>query len=112
MNEKSSISALKGVGEKTEQMFQKLNIRRIDDLIRYYPARYEIFEEPVPISEAKEGKTCTVAGTVFGRIQVSAGKRLQVTTLHLKDITGTLKAIWFRVLSLSKTPRRGGLFCL
>ena len=107
MNEKSSISALKGVGEKTEQMFQKLNIRRIDDLIRYYPARYEIFEEPVPISEAKEGKTCTVAGTVFGRIQVSAGKRLQVTTLHLKDITGTLKVIWFRMPFLRNTLRSG-----
>ena len=112
MNEKSSISALKGVGEKTEQMFQKLNIRRIDDLIRYYPARYEIFEEPVPISEAKEGKTCTVAGTVFGRIQVSAGKRLQVTTLHLKDITGTLKVIWFRMPFLRNTLSRGGLLIL
>ena len=49
---------------------------------------------------------------MFGRIQVSAGKRLQVTTLHLKDITGTLKVIWFRMPFLRNTLSRGGLLIL
>ena len=112
MNESNSITALKGIGDKTAKLYEKLNIRQIGDLIRYYPARFELFEDPVPISEAKEGTTCTVAGTVFGRIQVSAGRKLQVTTLHLKDITGTLKVIWFRMPFLRNTLNRGGLLIL
>lgn len=112
MNKKNSITILKGIGEKTEKLFEKLEVRRIEDLIRYYPARFELFEEPVPISEAKEGTTCAVAGTVFGRIQVSSGRKLQVTTLHLKDITGTLKVIWFRMPFLRNTLNRGGLLIL
>ena len=66
MNVKEKIGALKGVGEKTEKLFYKLDIRTVEDLIRYYPRGFEIYEDPVPISEAAEGHTCTVAGTVFG----------------------------------------------
>lgn len=111
MNVKEKIGALKGVGEKTEKLFYKLDIRTVEDLIRYYPRGFEIYEDPVPISEAAEGHTCTVAGTVFGRIQTGGG-RIQVTTLYLKDITGTLKVIWFRMPFLRNTLAKGGLLIL
>ena len=61
----------------------------MDDLIHYYPRGYEIFGEPVPISEVEEGKVCTICGSVFGRVQVSPGKGRQITTVYLKDLTGT-----------------------
>ena len=35
MNEQSRINELKGIGEKTEKLFQKLHINTIGDLIRY-----------------------------------------------------------------------------
>ena len=95
MNERSKIGELKGIGEKTEKLFEKIGVRTVGDLIRYYPRSYEIFEDPVPIGEACEGRTCTVTGAVFGRIQVSGNRNMQVTTLYLKDLTGTLKVIWF-----------------
>ena len=37
MNEQSTISSLKGIGEKTEKLFQKLNIFTIGDLLRPFP---------------------------------------------------------------------------
>ena len=57
MKENTRINALKGIGEKMEQLFSKLGIYTIGDLIRYYPRGYDIYEEPVPISELEEGKT-------------------------------------------------------
>lgn len=108
MNEKSSIGKLKGIGEKTEALFHRIGVYTIGDLIRYYPREYDIFEDPVPISQLEEGKTATVTGAVFGRIQVSGNQRLQVTTLYLKDITGTLKVIWFRMPFLRNTLGKGG----
>lgn len=60
MKENTRINALKGIGEKTEQLFSKLGIYTIGDLIRYYPRGYDIYEEPVPNSELEEGKTQTV----------------------------------------------------
>ena len=57
MNERSKIGELKGIWEKTEKLFEKLGVRTVGDLIRYYPRSYEIFEDPVPIGEACEGRT-------------------------------------------------------
>lgn len=112
MRESQRISALKGVGEKTEQLFSRLGVRTIGDLVRYYPRSFEIYEDPVPVSEVQEGRVCTVAGSVFGRIQVSGNERMQVTMLYLKDLTGTLKVIWFRMPFLRSTLGRGGRLIL
>lgn len=32
-----SIETLKGIGEKTAKLFEKVGIRTIDDLLHYYP---------------------------------------------------------------------------
>ena len=93
----TSIKELKGIGEKIEKLFAKIGISTIGDLIRYYPRGYDIYEEPVPISDAGEGQVVTVSGMIFGRVQVSGNRSLQVTTMHVKDLTGTLKVIWFRM---------------
>ena len=64
--EKRKISSLKGIGEKTEKLFQKIGVDTVEDLIRYYPKGFEIFEDPISVGEVEEGKVCTVAGMVFG----------------------------------------------
>lgn len=112
MRERQGIGSLKGVGEKTEKLFHRLGLNTIGDLIRYYPRGFEIFDDPVPISEVEEGSVCTVAGSVFGRIRVSGGNRMQITALCLKDLTGTLKVIWFRMPFLRNTLSKGGLLIL
>ncbi len=112
MDKKSSIASLKGIGEKTEALFHKVGVYRIGDLIRYYPRGFEMFDDPIPISEAEEGRVCTVAGSVFGRISVSAGRRRQVTALNLKDLTGTMKVIWFNMPFLRNTLGKGGVLIL
>ena len=105
MNEFSKVSELKGIGDKTETLFQKLNITTIGDLIRYYPRKYDIYEEAIPISEVEEGKVCTVTGVINGKVQVSAMRGLQVTTANIKDETAGLKVVWFRTPFLRNTLR-------
>lgn len=112
MNETARISTLKGIGEKTEKIFQKAGIYTIGDLIRYFPRGYDVYEEPVPISELEEGKTMTVTGSIYGRIQVGGSPKMQITTVYLKDITGTLKVIWFRMPFLRNTLAKAGVIIL
>ncbi len=112
MNETARISTLKGIGEKTEKIFQKAGIYTVGDLIRYFPRGYDVYEEPVPISELEEGKTMTVTGSVYGRIQVGGSTKMQITTVYLKDITGTLKVIWFRMPFLRNTLAKAGVITL
>lgn len=112
MVEQSRISELKGVGEKTEKLFAKLGIYTVGDLLHYYPKGYDVYEEAVPVSEVEEGRVMTVAGMLYGRIQVSGSRRMQVTTAYVKDITGTLKVVWFNMPFLRNTLAGGGLITL
>lgn len=112
MNEQSRISALKGVGEKTEKVFQKLQVQTIGDLLRYYPRAYEIYEDAVPIQDVQEGKTVTITGTVYGKVQVANLRNLQVTTAYIKDLSGTLKVVWFRMPFLCNTLKSGSAITL
>ena len=112
MNEYSRMRDLKGVGEKSEKLFQKLNINTVGDLIRFYPRSYDIYEKPIPISEVVEGEIATITGTIYGKVQLSNAKNLQITSIHVKDLTGVIKATWFRMAFLKNTLGRGGVITL
>ncbi len=112
MIDKTSIKELKGIGEKTQRLFEKVGVSTVGDLIRYYPRGYDVYEEPIPVSELEEGRTQTVSGAIYGRVQVSGTAKMQVTTLYLKDHTGTLKVIWFRMPFLRSTFAKGGSLTL
>ena len=112
MIDKTSIKELKGIGEKTQRLFEKVGVSTVGDLIRYYPRGYDVYEEPIPVSELEEGRTQTVSGAIYGRVQVSGTAKMQVTTLYLKDLTGTLKVIWFRMPFLRSTFAKGGSLTL
>ena len=112
MNEYSKLRDLKGIGEKTEKLFQKLNILNIGDLLRYYPRNYEIYEEAIPISQVEEGQVVTITGTIYGKVQQNNSKNLQIISIHVKDLTGIIKATWFRMPFLKNTLGRGGVITL
>ena len=54
MKEKESIRTLKGVGEKTEKLFQKVGISTVGQLLRYYPRDYDIYREPVTVESLND----------------------------------------------------------
>ena len=112
MIKQSRITEIKGIGEKTEKLFAKLGITTAGELLRYYPRGYDVYEEAVPIAQLEEGKIMTVSGVIFGRVQVSGTRNMQVTTMHVKDLTGTLKVVWFRMPFLRNTFAGGGTITL
>ena len=109
MNEQSKISELKGVGEKTEKLFQKMGIYTVGDLLRYFPRGYDVYEAPASVGELEEGKVSAVTGTIYGKVQVGGGRNMQVTTAYIKDLTGTLRVIWFRMPFLRNTLKSGSM---
>lgn len=107
MNEHSPVREIIGIGEKTEKLFQKMGVYTAGDLLRYYPRTYDIYEAPVPVSELEEGTVAAVEGCVFGSVQVSPNRKLQTVSALIRDLTGTLKVLWFRMPFLRNTLRSG-----
>ena len=72
----TGISSLKGVGEKTEKLFSKIGVRTVGDLLSLYPRGYELYEPPVAIAEAEEGRTVTISGAIYGRVQTGGSRNM------------------------------------
>lgn len=90
------LNNLKGIGEKTEKLFYKAGVEKVNDLLRYYPRYYDVFEEPVLIRNLECDRTQAIKGTVVREVSVKRVRNLQVVTGYLRDERGdAIKATWF-----------------
>lgn len=112
MNDKTPLRELKGVGEKTEKLFQKIGITTAEELLRYYPRTYDIYEEPVEIASAEEDKTVSIRATIATGIYINQIRNLQVLTTTVTDASGRLPVAWFNVPYLRGTLKKGSVFIL
>ena len=106
MNQKP-IESLKGIGEKTGKLFQKIGVDTIEDLLEYYPRAYDTYEDPSPIAEIKPDSVMTVAGMLERTPDVKRYSRVQVVTAILRDGSGTLQLIWYNMPYLHSTLKAG-----
>ncbi len=61
-NLNAPLTVLKGVGDKTAQLFAKVGVSSLGELLAYYPRAYEQYGEPSSIASLKEGETASVKG--------------------------------------------------
>ena len=112
MNDKTPLRELKGVGEKTEKLFQKIGITTAEELLRYYPRTYDIYEEPVEIASAEEDKTVSIRATITTGIYINQIRNLQVLTTTVADASSRLPVAWFNAPYLRGTLKKGSVFIL
>lgn len=60
---------IKGIGPKSLLALKALNLYTKDDVINYFPYRYNVYT-PVKLSECSEGDTCTITGYVESAAKV------------------------------------------
>lgn len=106
MNEQP-VNSLKGIGEKTGKLFEKLGIRTVDDLLEYYPRAYDAYDPPVAIGQLKPDTVMAVEGMLYKAVDVKRYNHIQVVTTTLKDLTGTLQLTWYNMPYLHATLKAG-----
>ena len=105
-----SLRTLKGVGEKTEKLFQKVGIYDTDDLLHYYPRNYDEYETPVDIAELKEETVQAVSAAVCSGVYVNSVRGRQIISVNIADQSGKFPVGWFNLPYLKKTLRKGSWF--
>ena len=91
------IHSLKGIGEKTGKLFEKLGIFTIDDLLTYYPRAYDAYEAPVPIGQLKEQTVMAVESVLVKSADLLRLNHMQIVSVQLRDLTGSLQVTWFNM---------------
>lgn len=110
MNSNTSLIELKGIGEKTQKLFQKLNIATLGDLLSTYPKDYEIFQDPVKINCLSPGETSAVYAAVSEIPNEKKVRKLSILNVNVTDGTGELKLTFFNMPFLKKVLRQGGFY--
>lgn len=106
----NSLRTLKGVGEKTEQLFFKLGVYDTEDLLHYYPRNYDAFEAPVDIADLEEGTVKAVSAAVCSGVYVTSAKGRQIITATVCDSSGKLSVVWFNMPYLRTVLKKGSCF--
>ncbi|MEP9411081.1 MAG: ATP-dependent DNA helicase RecG [Candidatus Brocadia sp.] len=89
------VQYLKGVGPKRSEIFGKLGIHSIRDMLYYFPRDYKDRTRVQKISEARIGAEITVQGKVLGVQTRIARSRKSILEVFVGDETGAIAATWF-----------------
>lgn len=108
----SSIRNIKGIGGKSEKLFNKLGIYTVKELLCFYPREYDIFGSIEPVSSVQEGRTVIIEAFLKSSPKVTVSGNLKITRAVFKDASGSIAAVWFNMPFMAKILRMGTHYIL
>ena len=101
------VSKIYGVGPKMAKLMAKVGIEICQDLLYYFPFRYDDFSKITKISEIYPGERFAVRG-IIKQIDTTRSfrKHIFITSAIIEDKSGALKVVWFNQPYLAKALRR------
>ncbi len=97
LNRNSNLTELKGVGEKTAQLYAAGGIRTLGDLLDCCPRAYDHYTEPVAVQALREGETAAVELHILGTGRTRMAGRFRITVFHGADPTGEVQITYFNM---------------
>ena len=107
MINRDPVTCLKGIGEKTGELFRRLGVETVEDLLHNYPRAYDTYEPPVAIGQVREGGVYAICGQLLKTATVRRFQNMQVIVTVAKDLTGSLQLTWFNMPYLRTTLQMG-----
>ncbi len=107
MDSNTRMIDIKGVGEKTAKLFNKLNISNVGELLRDYPRDYERFDEPVAINDLVPGELCSVRACLVGNITAKKIRNLTILNFTIKDPCGQISMTYFNTPYVKNILKKG-----
>ncbi len=94
--------------EAQKKALKKLGLTTIEDLLFYFPVRYDSTEDLKEIKGLKKGDKIILYAQVK-KIKATKAyyKKIPMTEATLEDASGVIKAIWFRQAYISKMLAEG-----
>ena len=97
MNLDSPIREVKGIGEKTEKLFQKAGVYTVRDILLYFPRGYLRYPAPTDPAAAAAGQKCAVQTVITKKPSYVPNSRVQLVTMDLSGAGHKLRLNWFRM---------------
>ncbi len=103
ISEDTPVQYIKGVGPARAKLLDKLGIKTLENMLYYFPWRYEDRKNLKTISDLTSGVPETTAGKVVSSSVITTPrKRMKIFELIIADDTGQLVCRWFNQAYLKK----------
>ena len=99
MNINSPITELKGVGEKTKDLFAKAGVYTIGDILLRFPRSYVKYPAITDIDELKDINTdekYAIHACIRNKVINKKTTRMLVSLLDIGDYGHKIQLVWFR----------------
>lgn len=107
MEKSKDIRTLKGIGDKTAVLYNKVGIYTYGDLMYYYPRDYMRYDDPVFVDESKTGSFCFVTVKLLKRPLMRRAGRMAVVSCEAVSDDRPFRAVWFHMPYLTKSLKTG-----
>lgn len=102
------ILEVKGIGEKTEKLFQKLGVYTTDDLIEFYPRNYDMYQAPIRVCELDNQSVAAFRCVIVTTPVIRQVRKLSILILNVKDEDGeNITVKWYNMPFLKNKFRIG-----
>ena len=95
INIKDPIRYIKGVGPRISDILAKKDVTTVEDLIFYFPRKYEDRRNVQTIASVEPGAKSIIVGTVLSSRFINSRKG-KIYKVSITDGTGSLNLIWFQ----------------
>ena len=83
MRQDSSITEIKGIGEKTKKLFEKMGVYTVGDILLHYPRTYIQYPQAKHVDEVLDGEQAAVLGRITRTPVVRKVRTMPVSYTHL-----------------------------
>ncbi len=101
------LSSLPYIGDKRAELFYKIGIYNLFDLLYYFPRRYEDRRFAEGLDGITSGEQVTVWGRIISVEELKLRRNLSLLRVVIQGSFGSCTALWFNQPFLKRSLRRG-----
>ncbi len=109
MNQDSAITEIRGIGEKTKNLFAKMGVYTVGDILLHFPRTYIRYPKLQAIDDitALTEEPHAIAARVTQAPVVKSGRRMQVTLLTIGSPGHRIQLVWYRMPYIKNSLKHG-----
>ena len=88
-------TVIRGVGPKQAEHLKKLGLHTIEDMLYFFPRRYDDYSTLRTISQLMYGQEVTIIARVESITTFPTKRNRKITEVIVSDTTGSLRLLWF-----------------
>ena len=108
MDLNTTLDQIYSIGPSIYKKLNKLGLHKVEDILCYYPFRYDDYSQIKKIKDLRDEETATVQGTItLINNKRAKTRRMNITEALLEDDTDQINIVWFNQPYIIKNLKIG-----